>query len=216
MTKSPMANPNMCCIGCFSSMPNLRVSRNSTKMTRPDKSVPVRRIESEFQLLIIRPVALTSQSSNSQGEETMAFSGNSTSRRSFVKTIVGSAAAATFAAPAIIRAADPTEKPETTTSTNSKEKLRLAFIGTGGIGGMHMDEFGKLGIAVPCYCDVDQTHWAEPKKRWPDAKSYQDYREMIDKEAKNFDAVVIGIPDHHHYPATILAMKAGKATYTQK
>ena len=133
----------------------------------------------------------------------MAISG--TSRRSFVKTMVGSAAAAAIAAPAIIRAADPTDKPDAATTNNSKEKLRLAFIGTGGIGGMHIDEFSKLGIVVPCYCDVDSSHWGEAKKRWPDAKAYQDYREMIDKETKNFDAAVIGIPDHHHYPATILA-----------
>jgi predicted dehydrogenase len=143
----------------------------------------------------------------------MSLSGNSTSRRSFVKTLAGSAAAAAFAAPAILRGADPAEKPDTATS---KDKLRLAFIGTGGIGGMHIDEFSKLGIVVPCYCDVDSSHWTEAKKRWPDAKGYQDYREMIDKEGKNFDAAVIGIPDHHHFPATILAMKAGKATYTQK
>jgi len=146
----------------------------------------------------------------------MAGSGNSTSRRSFVKTMVGSAAAATFAAPAIIRAADPTDKPDTATSTSSKEKLRLAFIGTAGIGDAMIKTFAPLGIAVPCYCDVDSSHWGEAKKRWPDAKGYQDYREMIDKEGKNFDAAVVGIPDHHHYPATILCMKAGKATYTQK
>src|SRR3954452_11609159 len=102
-------------------------------------------MKGEFQLLIIRPVALTSQSGNSQGEETMSFSGNSTSRRSFVKTMAGSAAAAAFAAPAILRGADPAEKADTATASN-KDKLRLAFIGTGGIGGMHIDEFSKLGI----------------------------------------------------------------------
>src|SRR5256886_15655262 len=168
MTKSPMANPNMCCIGCFSSMPNLRVSRNSTKMTRPDKSVPVRRIESEFQLLIIRPVALTSQSSNSQGEETMAFSGNSTSRRSFVKTMAGSAAAAAFAAPAILRGADPAEKPDTATS--NKDKLRLAFIGTGGIGGVHNEQINKTGNLVPRPFAVDKNHRTPAAQRRPEAK----------------------------------------------
>src|SRR5207244_1668765 len=112
-----------------------------------------------FQLFINWPVALTTQPHTSQGEETMALSGNSTSRRSFVKTMISSAAAVSFAAPAIIRAADPVEKPDTSTSTSSKEKLRLAFIGTGGIGGMHIDEFSKLGIVVPCYCDVDSSHW---------------------------------------------------------
>jgi predicted dehydrogenase len=145
----------------------------------------------------------------------MAAKPLSPSRRSFVKNMVSTAAATTFAAPAILRAADPVEKPAEVT-TSSKEKLRLAFIGTGGIGGMHMDEFPKHGITVPCYCDVDSSRWGEAKKRWPEAKGYQDYREMIDKQGKDFDAVVVGTPDHHHYPATILAMQAGKATYTQK
>src|SRR4051794_31124514 len=81
-----------------------------------------------IQLLGISSVALTSQSHNSQGEETMSFSGNSTSRRSFVKTMAGSAAAAAFAAPAILRGADPAEKADTATAS-SKDKLRLAFIG---------------------------------------------------------------------------------------
>src|SRR5258706_3660898 len=101
-------------------------------------------MKGDFQLLIIRPVALTSQSDNSQGEETMAFSGNSTSRRSFVKTMAGSAAAAAFAAPAILRGADPAEKPDTATS--NKDKLRLAFIGTGGIGGVHHVEVSQICI----------------------------------------------------------------------
>src|SRR5690606_5252419 len=44
----------------------------------------------------------------------------------------------------------------------------------------------------------------------------QDYREMFDKEKGNFDAVMIGVPDHHHYPATVLAMQHGVHCYTQK
>ena len=43
-----------------------------------------------------------------------------------------------------------------------------------------------------------------------------DYRRMFDKEHKNIDAVMIGTPDHHHYPATIIAMQLGKHVYTQK
>jgi len=39
---------------------------------------------------------------------------------------------------------------------------------------------------------------------------------MFDKEHKNFDAVMIGTPDHHHYPATMIAMQLGKHVYTQK
>ena len=117
----------------------------------------------------------------------MASGPNSTSRRTFMQSMVSTAAAATFAAPAILRGADPAKEPDATTS---KEKLRLAFIGTAGIGDAMIKTFAPLGIAVPCYCDVDKSHWKEAAKRWPEAKGYQDYREMIDKEGKNFDAAV--------------------------
>jgi len=96
------------------------------------------------------------------------------------------------------------------------ERLRLAFIGTGGIGGWHLDSTDELDIHCPCYCDVDTRRMGAAAKRYPDARRYQDYREMIDKEHANFDAVMIGTPDHHHYPATILAMRRGKHVYTQK
>ncbi|MCG3129024.1 MAG: Inositol 2-dehydrogenase/D-chiro-inositol 3-dehydrogenase [Phycisphaerae bacterium] len=94
--------------------------------------------------------------------------------------------------------------------------LRIAYIGTGGIGGHHLDETTPLGVRCPCYCDVDTNQFAEVAKRFPDARQYQDYRQMFDKEQKNIDAVMIGTPDHHHYPATILAMQLGKHVYTQK
>jgi predicted dehydrogenase len=53
-------------------------------------------------------------------------------------------------------------------------------------------------------------------EHFPQARAYQDYREMFDKEHANFDAVMIGTPDHHHYPATMMAMKLNKHVYTQK
>ncbi len=39
---------------------------------------------------------------------------------------------------------------------------------------------------------------------------------MFEKEAGNFDAVMIGTPDHTHYPATVRALNAGKHVFTQK
>ncbi len=97
-----------------------------------------------------------------------------------------------------------------------REKLRLAFIGTGGIGGYHLDSTKELGVECPCFCDVDTLRMKKAIELYPGARRYQDYREMLEKEADNIDAVMVGVPDHHHYPATILAMRRGKHVYTQK
>lgn len=102
--------------------------------------------------------------------------------------------------------------------------LRVAFVGTGGIGGYHLDEISRihtdetnrLSIVCPCYCDVDTARMQKAAELHPDARPYQDYRAMYEEEKDHFDAVMIGAPDHHHYPATILAMRLGKHVYTQK
>ena len=47
------------------------------------------------------------------------------------------------------------------------------------------------------------------QQRWGTAV-YEDYREMIDKEADNIDAVVVATADHNHAPASIRAIRAGK------
>lgn len=96
------------------------------------------------------------------------------------------------------------------------QKVRVAFIGTGGMGGAHVEQTKDLGVTCPCYCDVDTNEWSKAKELYSDARGYQDYREMFEKEHANFDAVMIGIPDHHHFPATMLALQYGKHVYTQK
>ncbi|HEX2972033.1 MAG TPA: Gfo/Idh/MocA family oxidoreductase, partial [Tepidisphaeraceae bacterium] len=116
-----------------------------------------------------------------------------TSRRMFLKKSA-LAGAALAAGPAILRSASPSEK------------LTIAFIGTGGMGGAQMNEFINLGADCVCFCDVDKNAWGNALKRYPNAKGYTDYREMFDKHAKEFDAITVGTPDHHHYPATILGM----------
>ncbi len=156
-----------------------------------------------------------------------------TTRRTFIKSALG--AGATLAALSDLGCTQPggqvAVSEQTTRQPPAKEPeplapppkprenykdLRVAFIGTGGMGGAHVEEMTKLGVSCLCYCDVDKTHWKKAAESFPNAKGYQDYREMFDKEHKNFDAVMIGIPDHQHYPATVLAMQAGKHVYTQK
>jgi predicted dehydrogenase len=50
---------------------------------------------------------------------------------------------------------------------------------------------------------------------FPDARRYQDFREMFEKET-DIDAVTVSTPDHTHAVITMAAMKKGLHVYTQK
>ena len=97
------------------------------------------------------------------------------------------------------------------------ERLNIAYIGVGGIaGGQHIGPLANLGAGCPCYADTDRTRWGNAADRWSDAVGFTDYRRMFDAHERDIDAVMVGTPDHHHYPATIQAMMRGKHVYTQK
>jgi predicted dehydrogenase len=54
------------------------------------------------------------------------------------------------------------------------------------------------------------------RKQWPDAPYYRDYRELLDKEGRNIDAVIITTPDHMHAPIAMAAMEMRKHVYCEK
>ena len=64
-------------------------------------------------------------------------------------------------------------------------------------------------------CDVDHDYSGHILAGYPNAKKYQDFREMIDKE-KEIDAVLIGTPDHTHAVIAAYAMNAGKHVFVEK
>ncbi|MEI7737040.1 MAG: Gfo/Idh/MocA family oxidoreductase, partial [Ferruginibacter sp.] len=57
---------------------------------------------------------------------------------------------------------------------------------------------------------------ATSRGRFPKAKYYKDYREMLEKEHQNFDAVSVSTPDHNHAVQAMAAMQLGKHVYVQK
>jgi predicted dehydrogenase len=93
------------------------------------------------------------------------------------------------------------------------EKLDFGVIGAAGRGGD--DANGVSGENIVAVCDIDANNLAGAAKRWPKARLYRDYRVMLEKE-KGLDAVTIGIPDHHHAPAAMLAIKSRKHVYCEK
>jgi predicted dehydrogenase len=97
------------------------------------------------------------------------------------------------------------------------DRLIVAGIGVGGKGESDLTSFAKSGKAeIGFLCDVDDRRAAASRARFPKAKYYRDYREMLDKEGKNFDAVSISTPDHNHAVQTMAAMEMGKHVYVQK
>ncbi len=56
--------------------------------------------------------------------------------------------------------------------------------------------------------------FVEAAKKWPKAKRYTDWREMLEKE--KLDGVTVSTPDHMHAPVTMTALKLGISPYTQK
>ena len=58
--------------------------------------------------------------------------------------------------------------------------------------------------------------WTDLQAQIPKTKRYTDYREMLEKQHKKIDAVVIATPDHTHALIALAAMDLGKHVYVQK
>ncbi len=97
------------------------------------------------------------------------------------------------------------------------DKLNIAAVGAGGKGMVnltHAYNEGSDNIAV--LCDVDDRQAQKARELLPQAAYYKDYRKMLEKEAGNFDAVIVSTPDHMHAPIAMAAMQLGKHVYVEK
>lgn len=98
-----------------------------------------------------------------------------------------------------------------------KGRLKTAHIGVGGMGGEDLRDISSHALVdVTALCDVDANNLAAAKKLHPNAKTYSDYRKMLDKIGDSIDAVIVSTPDHTHAPASLKAMNMGKSVYCQK
>ena len=93
------------------------------------------------------------------------------------------------------------------------ERLNIAGIGVGGKG---RGDIAATAVHnnVVALCDVDDRTLADAAKKYPDAKTYHDWRKLL--EQKDIDAVTISTPDHMHAPIALAAMQLGKHVYVQK
>ncbi len=95
------------------------------------------------------------------------------------------------------------------------EKLNFGSIGAGGQAASNIQAAAPTENIV-ALCDVDDRRAANMFTRFDKAPKYKDFRQMLDKEGKNIDAVIVAIPDHMHATAAMWCMERGKHVYVQK
>src|SRR5262245_55400105 len=100
---------------------------------------------------------------------------------------------------------------------NQNSKLRIFQIGVGGIGGLQRSGLkGHAMVEWAGFCDVDQRELDKIKNQFPNAWTTKDYREAFASKAGDFDAVIVDVPDFHHAPMILTALKHDKHVYSQK
>lgn len=123
------------------------------------------------------------------------------SRRTFIKGTALTAASAWLAGP---RRSLP--------GASANDKLNIGVIGVAGRGGANLQGVSKENIVA--LCDVDENNLAAAAKNFPEARTYHDFRRLIDQ--KNIDAIVISTPDHTHAVAAVAALRTGRHVYCEK
>lgn len=92
------------------------------------------------------------------------------------------------------------------------EKLNIGVIGTANRAGADLQEVSSQNIVA--LCDIDDTYLSSAKTKYASAKTYNDFRKLMDQ--KDIDAIVIGTPDHTHAVATVAALRSGRHVYCEK
>jgi len=118
---------------------------------------------------------------------------------------------------AVAVAAVPLAGPRMARANLVNGKLRHACIGVGGMGGHDLSRISSSDkVEIAALCDVDLGHLQRAAAKFPAARRYQDWREMLDKERDKIDSVNVSTPDHMHASITIAALRLGKHVYCQK
>ncbi|MFO1475430.1 MAG: Gfo/Idh/MocA family oxidoreductase [Verrucomicrobiota bacterium] len=132
------------------------------------------------------------------------------SRRSFLKSTAVLAAATSLpewfverslGAPAPVKAPGPNDQPA------------IALVGCGGMGQADARNASRFGRVV-ALCDVDSNRLAQAKEGYPDAKTYSDFRRVMDRN--DIDVVICGTVDHWHVLVSMAAVNSGKDIYCEK
>jgi predicted dehydrogenase len=96
----------------------------------------------------------------------------------------------------------------------STKKLNVAVIGVDRRGRANLD--GVAGENIVALCDADETRLDKALQRFPKAKRFVDFRQMLDQMHGQIEGVVVSTPDHTHAPAAAMAIRMGKHCYCEK
>jgi len=110
-------------------------------------------------------------------------------------------------------------KNKGTPKKHAGQKIKLACAGLGNRGREVLEQMHATGLATIvalCDTDLDGTHAKRAFATFPEAAQFQDFRKMFDKMAGQIEAVLIGTPDHSHFPIAMQAMALGKHVYVEK
>ena len=126
-------------------------------------------------------------------------------RRHFLKTTVAGASALATG-PYILRS-----------KGSPNQKLCHASFGAAGMAGGDLGAISKhADVQLVAVAEVDLARAGNIRKKFPDARIYQDWRELLATEGDKIDCCNVSTPDHMHAPITMTAINMGKHCYTQK
>jgi len=129
------------------------------------------------------------------------------SRREFLKSAV-------LAGTAVPLAAGPLSAANKAKEKSPIEKVNLAVIGVDGRGGANLNGVANAGANIVALCDIDANRLAKQTSRFPNAKTFEDFRGVFDMD--NLDGVVISTPDHMHAIPAAMALRKGLPVYCEK
>jgi predicted dehydrogenase len=97
----------------------------------------------------------------------------------------------------------------------ANDRIRLGIIGPGSRGmQLVRDAVACPNTEFAAFADVYTRRLEEGKKLAPEAKTYLDYRYLLDDKA--IDAVIIATPQHLHCEHFVASLDAGKHVYQEK
>jgi predicted dehydrogenase len=95
--------------------------------------------------------------------------------------------------------------------------VRHASIGASGMPWSDIHSFAEHpAFQLVAVADVDLSRTDRVRAEFPNARVYQDWRELLAKERGNLDSINVSTPDHMHATIAMAAMRMGLPVYVQK